>query len=276
MYLALRKSRIQLSISQVFSRELGEEGPVVIFLHGSWNDSQEWLSVMHSLAPHYRCFAPDLIGFGDSRSLIKNPHYSIDLQVESVAEYLKKLNLNQVYFVAHSLGAWIGTSYALKYPHQVRGLILISPEGVTPPNITNRWQISQLLVSQPPLFFWFCKLFYPLAGIFGKKAQIQECFNLRKKLLKFPTSSSLFFQRKSAEIKAELLDTKLNFLKTPTVILQGQKESSLSISLGETYVSLNPSIKLKSLPESEDLLRDSPHLIAESISTFVPKTLYRI
>jgi len=122
-----RNSRRKLSQGLLFWREAGEGTPVVL-LHGAWDDSSQWLSVMETLSQSFHCFAPDLLGFGESdRPQI---HHSIDLQVECIAEFLQALRLEKVYLVGHSLGGWIAASYALQYAEQVEGLVLLAPEGV--------------------------------------------------------------------------------------------------------------------------------------------------
>ena len=127
MYSQLRNSRVKLSVGQIFWREIGQ-GPSLVFLHGSWEDGSQWLRTIELLNSHYQCFAPDLLGFGDSER--PNVHYSIELEVECLAQYLDTLNLREVYLIAHSVGGWVAASYALKYPDRVQGLVLLAPEGV--------------------------------------------------------------------------------------------------------------------------------------------------
>ena len=123
MYSLLRNSRIKLSVGNIFWREVGL-GPSLVFLHGSWDDGSQWLRTIEHLSPDFQCFAPDLLGFGDSER--PNVHYSIDLEVECLAQYLDNLNLRQVYLIGHSVGGWVAASYAIKYPDRVQGLVLLA------------------------------------------------------------------------------------------------------------------------------------------------------
>ncbi|MEY3869201.1 MAG: hypothetical protein RLZZ338_3092 [Cyanobacteriota bacterium] len=269
-----RNSRVKLSIGKIYGREIGQDGPVLVFLHGSWYDSLQWLSVMKELAPNYHCFAPDLLGCGDSHSI--NVHYSIDLEVESLAEYLDTLKIKQFYFVAHSLGAWVATSYALKYRDRVLGLILLAPEGVTLAQQKNRWNLAKLLVTKPPVYLGLLKLLFPLAKIFNKQQEWQKQLAFRKTLLGSKTARKLLFERKNVEIKAELLDDRVSSLNVPTLILQPNDEDAIAHSLGETYAKLNPMIKLKSVMGGENLPQESPQVIAEAIRAFVPRRLLKL
>ena len=104
MYSLLRNSRVKLPLGHIFWREIGQ-GPSLVFLHGSWDDSSQWLPTIEHLSPYYQCFAPDLLGFGDSER--PNVHYSIDLEVECLAQYLDTLKLREVYLIGHSVGGWV-------------------------------------------------------------------------------------------------------------------------------------------------------------------------
>jgi haloalkane dehalogenase len=89
----LRNSRIKLSQGQIFWHEVGQ-GTAIVFLHGSTDDSSQWLSVIEHLSEDYHCFAPDLLGFGESER--PNVHYSIDLEVECLADLLEALRQREV------------------------------------------------------------------------------------------------------------------------------------------------------------------------------------
>ena len=99
-----RNSRRKISQGLLFWREIGVGAPI-IFLHGAWDDSSQWLSVMDLLGQNFHCFAPDLLGFGESE--YPHVHYSVDLQVECLRELLQALNLERVTFVGHYLGGWV-------------------------------------------------------------------------------------------------------------------------------------------------------------------------
>lgn len=102
MHFLWRNSRVKLSGGVLFWREIGGNSNNVVFLHGSWHDSNQWLPVMERLSLHYHCFAPDLPGFSESE--FSATHYSINQIVESLAEYIATLKLEKVYLVGHSLG----------------------------------------------------------------------------------------------------------------------------------------------------------------------------
>lgn len=273
MDLYLRNSRIRLPQGQMFWREIGQ-GSVLVFLHGFSRDSSQWLPVIEHLSENYHCFAPDLLGFGDSEH--PNVHYSIEWQGECLASYLEALNLRQVYLIGHSLGGWIATSYTLKHLEhlkhldQVHGLVLLAPEGI---EIERQWEQRlwvRLLVGRPPIIFWLLRSLLPLAGILGFQEKIQHSLEYRKQLLRSPATYQLLFQRRRAEIQAELLQERLEWLAIPTLILQGGQDTPANIAQSQAYADLVPTAKLHIINNGgNDLPEAMPDLIAQEIREFV-------
>jgi cardiolipin-specific phospholipase len=90
-----------------------------------------------------RVYALDWIGMGRSsrplfpwvkRSSDKDTEDAIDYFVESVEAWRKQHKQHEkVVLVGHSLGGYLATWYALKYPENIEKLILLSPVGLPEP-----------------------------------------------------------------------------------------------------------------------------------------------
>jgi len=251
----LSHAHTRLSLGKIFWRETGQ-GEVVIFLHGTWQDSSQWSGILSYLGENYHCFALDLLGCGES----EHPKigYSIALQVEYLREYLARFNLHQVYLVGHSLGAWLAVSYALQHPEQIKGLILLSPEGVQPPELGRRWSRERALLSPIPLLYWGLKFVAPWVKLFGISPQVQELLKLRQKLQFHPMSCRLLFQRRPVEISGEMVDRYLEKLKAPTLLLQTPEDDTEAIALIRTYAALTPTAELHKLllPHDQEVSLD--------------------
>lgn len=241
----LSHAHTRLSLGKVFWRETGQ-GEAVIFLHGTWQDSSQWSEVLDNLGDNYHCFAPDLLGCGES----ERPQigYSIAVQVEYLREYLARLNLQQVYVVGHSLGAWVAVSYALQHPEQIKGLVLLSPEGVQPPELQQRWLTARILLSPLPVVYWVLKFMATWANLLRIAPQIPALLKLHQKLQRHPIPCRLLFQRRSAEVHREMVDRYLENLKVPTLLLQTSEDEAEAIALIHTYASLAPTAELQKLP----------------------------
>lgn len=266
MYSQRRNSRVKLSVGQIFWREVGQ-GPSLVFLHGSWEDGTQWLRTIELLSSHYQCFAPDLLGFGDSER--PNVHYSIDLEVECLAQYLDTLNLRQVYLIGHSVGGWVAASYAIKYPDRVQGLVLLAPEGVKVGHRRARWQTASWLIGQPPLAYWLLRSIYPIAKLLGGQNKIDRLLNFRQQLMQSPVAVQLLFRRRRAEITGELVDENLPLLKAPILLLHGSEDTVTASSLCQSYAALAPNAELQLVsPGESNLPQEVPEIVAKYIRDF--------
>ncbi len=266
MYLLSRNSRVKLSSGILFWQEIGT-GSNVVFLHGSWYDSSQWLPIMNRLSQDYHCFAIDLPGFGESE--FSPTHYSINQMVESLAEFLAALKLEKVYLIGHSLGAWVAASYALKYSDRVMDLILLSPEGANVTSLKARWHCAGLLAQRPSFFSWILRLIFPFARLFGFHKKVKELLQLRQKMLLSKTGTKILFQRRWAEIQAELLSENLAFMKVQTLILQGYKDTGMALSMSQSYANFLHHAKLHLINSGGDNLpAEIPDMIVEEIRAF--------
>ncbi len=272
MTLPLRNSRLKLSCGKIFWREVGK-GPTLVFLHGSWSDGNQWLPVIERLSLEYHCLAPDLLGFGESEQ--PDVHYSIELQLEFLAEYLKALNLQRVYLVGHSLGGWIAASYALKYMDCVGGLVLLAPEGVKVEGMRRNWWWARWLMEREKLVSWLLRSHLTLGKLakykfLGWIEKIRHLLSPLQQMLESPAACQLLFQRRSAEIEAELLQDRLRWLKIPVLILQTEQDNPTALALNQVYAKLAPEAQLKLLSEGgNDLPEQLPDEMAKYIRQFV-------
>ena len=265
-----RNSRRKLSQGLLFWREVGNGIPIV-FLHGAWSDSSEWVSTMEFLSRDFHCFALDLLGFGESE--YPEVHHAIDLHVDCLVELLQALKLDKVYLTGHSLGGWIAASCALKYPEKVQGLILLSPEGVEIDGLQKRWQKMRSLIQASSLKFKLLKIFRPLAKLFGWNINIEEDLQQRRILLEYPTSNQLLYQRQFPEIEAELLQDKLDLIQIPVLVLQGEKDTPDALTRSKIFARLTPQAKLKIIADAEDNLPQSwTHDVVKEIRYFLKKS----
>jgi pimeloyl-ACP methyl ester carboxylesterase len=262
-----RNSRRKLTQGLLFWREAGQGTPI-IFLHGAWNDSSQWVSVVESLSENFHCLSPDLLGFGESES--PNVHHSIDFQVECIAEFIQALRLEKVYLVGCSVGAWIAASYALKYPERVHGLVLLAPEGVRIDGQEKYLRKMRRLVSTPPILSQVFKFFPPLNKISSLKAKVEKDAILRQTLLKNPTGCELLFKRRNSEIEAELLNKRLHLMQVPVLILQGGQDLLDAVVRTQTYTQLLRKVELKIIAHGGDDLPDAcGGIVAKYIDDFI-------
>ena len=262
-----RNSRRKLSQGLLFWREVGSGTPV-IFLHGAWNDSSQWVFLMELLSREFQCFAPDLLGVGESES--PEIHYSINLQAEMLAEFLQALKLERVFLVGHSLGAWVCNTYARKYPLQVSGMILISPEGVETETSAKLRQKMQHLLKRPLLIFGLLRLLRPLCKKLGWNINPEADLKQRELMEEYPTATQLLYNRQTPEILTEVVNEYLYGIDVPTLILQGSKDIPEFIEMSQVYARLAFKASLKMIAGGEnDLPSTAARLVSREIRDFI-------
>ena len=103
-------------------------GPPLVLIHGIGGDADEWVFCLEALSAQHRVIALDLLGFG--RSDKPAIEYNIAVFVEVLDHFLRGLDIPRASLVGNSLGGWVAASFALRFPHRVDKLVLVSTAGV--------------------------------------------------------------------------------------------------------------------------------------------------
>jgi len=119
----IRSNRIRVGELDVhyFS---GGQGEPLVFIHGGGAGADGWLPNMSQLCEHYSIYAPDLPGFGRSQPM--DGDCGISEFVDFLEGFIHKLGLERFHLVGHSVGGGIALHYALKFPHKIGKLVLVS------------------------------------------------------------------------------------------------------------------------------------------------------
>ncbi len=263
----LRTGRMRLPQGTVFWHEGGRpQGEAVIFLHGSWHDSTQWLPLMPSLSPQHHYLAPDLLGFGESS---RPGAYSIAIQVDGLHSLLTALRIDHCHLVGHSLGAWVAGQYALTYPDQVLSLAVLAPEGVSTTGLITtglggRWRRDRWLVAPwsplPLVLPWL-----------GKGAWAKALRDRRRCLRQSPAACQLLFQRRAAAIQAERLDTSLGQLAAPTLVLGAPDADPSTHRLTQTWLHRLPTPQYAELPSADGPLGVDSAALATALQPTLAK-----
>jgi pimeloyl-ACP methyl ester carboxylesterase len=103
--------------------------PTIVALHGGPGIDHCYYEVpfLKDAAEFAQVIFLDLRGNG--RSIDTNPqHWSLDQWAKDLGQFCDYLGLEKPYIYGCSLGGWVAMKYALLYPQQAKGLILIDTE----------------------------------------------------------------------------------------------------------------------------------------------------
>jgi pyruvate dehydrogenase E2 component (dihydrolipoyllysine-residue acetyltransferase) len=105
----------------------GEDGDVVLFVHGFGGDRNSWLFLQEPLAARFRAYALDLPGHGASAKDVGEG--TLDVLADAVTGVLDALGAARAHLVGHSLGGAVALAAAARDPARIASLTLIAPAG---------------------------------------------------------------------------------------------------------------------------------------------------
>ncbi|APR75174.1 Alpha/beta hydrolase fold protein [Minicystis rosea] len=110
--------------------ELNPQGKqALIFIHGLGSYLKFWRYQLDAFAARgYRVIAVDLPGYGKSDKPASFP-YTTEAMADAVREVVKAAGVEKPILVGHSMGGQTALSYAIRFPDELRALVLTSPAG---------------------------------------------------------------------------------------------------------------------------------------------------
>ena len=108
----------------------GQDGDVVLLVHGYGGDRNSWLFLQEPLAARYRVYALDLPGHGTSAKDVGEG--SLSVLADAVTGVLDALGAERAHLVGHSMGGAVALAVAARDPARIASLTLIAPSGFGP------------------------------------------------------------------------------------------------------------------------------------------------
>jgi pyruvate dehydrogenase E2 component (dihydrolipoamide acetyltransferase) len=110
---------------------VGEEGDVVLLIHGFGGDRDSWLFLQEPLAARHRVYALDLPGHGASAKDVGEDNPA-GVLADAVTGVLDALGAGRAHLVGHSMGGAVALAVAAGAPGRIASLTLIAPSGFGP------------------------------------------------------------------------------------------------------------------------------------------------
>lgn len=108
----------------------GQDGEVVLLIHGYGGDRNSWLFLQEPLAARHRVYALDLPGHGTSSKDAGDG--SVGTLAGAVIGVLDAIGAERAHLVGHSLGGAVAAAVAARNPGRISSLTLIAPSGFGP------------------------------------------------------------------------------------------------------------------------------------------------
>ncbi|MGL5035588.1 MAG: alpha/beta fold hydrolase [Microcystaceae cyanobacterium] len=109
-------------------QQCGTTGAAIVLVHGFGASWGHWRKNLPVLGENYRCYALDLIGFGDSAKPKPGEEidYTFEIWGQLVADFCREVVGSSAFLVGNSIGCVVVMQTAVDYPDRVLGLAALN------------------------------------------------------------------------------------------------------------------------------------------------------
>ena len=217
----IHRHNVQLGPYRIYYLVAGEGRPLVL-VHGLGGSSENWLGMIPQFVAHgFRVYALDLLGYG--RSDKPDVDYSMSMQSDLVLQFLDSQGLQQPDMAGWSMGGWVTGKFAVDHPQRVHRIILLDSaglryEGVKPSVLRphTEQELSQMMAALTP---------HPQAIPSFVSRDILRVMKEGDWVVN-RTLTSMYTGK-------DLLDDKLQNVKTPALIVWGKQDMVTPLIIAE-------------------------------------------
>ena len=223
----------------------GGQGEPLMLLHGFGANKDNFIRVARFLTPHYRVIIPDHLGFGESGHPL-DADYRASAQAVRLRNLALALGITKLHLGGSSMGGHISMMYASLYPAEVQSLWLLDPGGIwsAPPGEVNKVitttgknplmaknedefaQIFSFVMADPPF------IPRPILNVMAQERILN--YELEKRIFK--------------ELINDSAEKYVTGLKTPTLIVWGDKDRAINVATAEILHGLMPNSQVIIMP----------------------------
>lgn len=148
-------------------------GRPVVLIHGNPGSSQDWTRLLATLAAHHEVIAFDRPGHGRSQRP-KQGDATVEVQARLLHDALKQLHVERPIVVGHSWGGALALVYAINYPKEVAGIVLVAPAVYESQDLGS---LVTNLPAVPVLGDAVNSVFTPLFGASVVRSELKKAFS---------------------------------------------------------------------------------------------------
>jgi len=204
-------------------------GPPLIFVHGSAvgvSGAANWWLNYPVLSQHFRCLAPDLIGYGLTEA-DPDEEWGLTSWRDQIVRFADALGLDRFVLVGNSLGGRISLEVARAHQDRVAGLITMGTVGLAPPTpppprpVGEPWRSEEVLRSMAHM-------------VYDASLATAELIETRLALVNAPGGAEKFFRasmaRNQSTAAAKLTADMLADFTVPTLLIHGREDRIIPLS----------------------------------------------
>jgi pimeloyl-ACP methyl ester carboxylesterase len=203
------------------SYQTAGQGPPLILLHGMTGSARSWRTCMRLLSRRFTVYAIDFHGFGDSRG----GSFALRHATRCVEEFMDHRGIGRASLLGHSMGAVVAAELAARSPDRVDRLVLVAPPllGLRRPLLEHARQLLGGLRAVPIAFL---------------PALLSDLLR----------AGPATIWRAARDLLLLQADDIVAALRTPTLLVWGDRDTVVPVRLGRRLAALLPSSELVVLP----------------------------
>lgn len=236
--------------------EIHGDGDPLVFVHGGWVSHEMWKPQVKYFSKRYRVITYDIRGHGNT-GLSTSKRYSMELFADDLAALMEALEVRKPVICGLSMGGMIAQIYAIKYPHNLKTLIL--SDTAVSSALTLSDKITKYILAPKWLFLLLVKLlgvkrYTNFAFWYARKTRSDKWVGLDQNVAGYEKEEMLRFDTgEFNKIFAAIYDFKLQDLskiQVKTLVLNGEFESKAVFRHTEMMEELIPDTMSAVIPNA--------------------------
>ena len=213
-------------------------GIPLVLIHGLGSRGEDWSPLIPSLAAAgFHVYVPDLLGYG--RSSRPDVDYSISLEETTIVDFMHALHLERADVGGWSMGGWVALKLTVDHPEMVDHLVAYDSAGIyfpatfqaslfTPTDAAGLAHLVSMLTPQRRPIPWFVE---------------------RAVVRRLQANASIVHRSVDSMTGGrDLLDFQLQRIHTPTLVVWGEKDMLIPLSVGQAIERQIPGARLVVIP----------------------------
>jgi len=228
------------------------DGDVLVLVHGSNAALQTWEPWVAALGDTYRIITLDMPAHGLTGAT-PDEDYSVTGMAAFTRETVRKLGIEKFTLGGNSMGGAVALNYAVAYPDDLEGLILVCAAGIKRDEAeTSRGSASWAFsLVRMPVIGDLLEIITPrslfansLNSVFVDKSIVTEdMINMYFELNVMEGTRPATFKRFQTQ-RAPVPDETVQALEVPTLVMWGDKDPLIPVSVGKRFDALLPNSTL--------------------------------
>lgn len=259
--------------NKIFYVKEGDQGEVVLLVHGIPTSSFLWRNVQAKLAPHYQVYAVDMLGYGKSDKPVDRD-YSVTTQSRIIDGFADALGLRNINLACHDQGGAFAMIFAAHHIDKVSRFIFMN--GVAydywpVPPIVALGQLKDAPDSQIKEILKDFNMEGMREGVHYKEKFTDDILSKYAEPWKTEEGFRALTRVAAGATNKETTEVDLSRINVPALIIWGMKDPFLPFEIAERLSKdLGGSVRIDKIENAGHFLQeDVPDRVADLMHSFI-------